>query len=100
MTASATVPADIVAYAGDPRGTLVGFLAGTGHYAEAVRVGERTARGAAPGVEVSHGLGIAYAGLGQTGRGGDAHSRGHGKGITRSGNTSAPVRARWTNYAG
>lgn len=59
------VPADIVVYAGDPRGTLVGFLAGAGQYAEAVRVGERIAMGAAPGVEVAHGLGIAYAALGQ-----------------------------------
>jgi DNA-binding CsgD family transcriptional regulator len=61
----ATVPADILAYAGDPRGTLVGFLAGTGQYTEAIRTGERTARGAVPGAEVSHGLGIAYAGLGR-----------------------------------
>ena len=59
------VPADITAYLGDPRGTLVGFLAGTGHYREAIEAGERTVAGAAPSIEVSHGLGIAYAAMGR-----------------------------------
>ena len=95
----AAVPADIVAYAGDPRGTLVGFLAGTGHYAEAVRVGERTARGAAPGVEVSHGLGIAYAGLGRSDAAASAFARArdgfHALGQSLSAGESALDELRW-----
>lgn len=69
------VPPDILAYAGDPRGTLVGFLAGAGQYREALRVGERTTASALPGVEVSHGVGIAAAALGQPGVAAEAFAR-------------------------
>jgi DNA-binding CsgD family transcriptional regulator len=95
----ATVPADILAYAGDPRGILVGFLAGTGQYTEAIRIGERTARGAAPGVEVSHGLGIAYAGLGRPEAAASAFARArdgyHALGQSLSAGESTLDELRW-----
>jgi DNA-binding CsgD family transcriptional regulator len=87
LDALAALPQDDVAtdiaYAGDPGGTLVGFLAGAGRYAEALAIGERIvarsvaetaaspARAAAQ-TDAAHGLAITYAALGRAEAAADA----------------------------